>query len=113
MNHHRDLLNQLEKVDAVLRVAIDYLLTLDVTQVILKDLFSEQIDERLNVFCHLCNILACSQLRKIYLRECSLEELNVEFITEEDRHVIDGLFHTQVPQYFISELDDHLHDYII
>lgn len=97
----------------MLGVPIDYLLTLDVTQVILKYLFSEQINERLNVFCHLCNILTRGQLREIYLRECGLEELNVEFITEEDRHVIDGLFHTQVPQYFISELDDHLDDYII
>jgi hypothetical protein len=86
----------------VLRVSIDYLLALNVTEVILKDLFPEQINERLNVLCHLPDVLPRGQLREVDLRESRLEELDVEFVTEEDSNIINRLLHTQVAQDVIS-----------
>jgi hypothetical protein len=113
LKHNRDLLNELKEVYAVFRVAIDYLLSLDVAEVILEDLLTQKVNERLNVFCHFTNVLTCCQLREINLRESSLEKLNVEFVTEKDSNIVDGLLHSQISQYVITQLNDDLHDYII
>ncbi len=110
VDHLGNLLDELEEVDAMLGVAIDYLLSADVRQIILQDLLAEQIDQRLNVLCHLGLVLASRQLREVYLGESRLEELDVELITEKDRHIVDGLCHPQVPQDVISELNYDLHN---
>lgn len=88
-------------------------LSLDVAEIILKYLLTKKVNERLNVFGHLSNILPSRQLGEINFRESCLEELNVELIAEEHCYVINGLLHTQVPEDLVSKLDYHLHDYII
>jgi hypothetical protein len=106
-------LDKLKEVDAVLWVPVHDFFSLDVAEIILKYLLTKKVNERLNVFGHLSNILSSRQLREIDFRESCLEELNVELITEEYCDVINGLLHTQVPEDLISKLNYHLHDYII
>jgi len=74
-------LDKLEQVNAVLRVAMDDLLSSDVREVIFQNLLTKQVDERLNILCHLVHILAGCQLTKIDLWESSLEKLNVKLVT--------------------------------
>jgi hypothetical protein len=81
LNHGRDLLNKLEKVDAVLWIAMHYLLSLDVREVVFQNLLTQQVYERLNVFGHFVHILTLGELTEVNLRESCLEKLNVEFIT--------------------------------
>ena len=52
----------------------------DVREVIFQNLLTKQVDERLNILCHLVHILSSCQLTKVNLRECSLEELNVKLV---------------------------------
>lgn len=112
LDHLWNLLDKLKKVDAMLRVAAHNLIAFYVTQIILQNLFSKKVNERLNVFGHFFHILACSKLREIYLWESCLEELNVEFITEKHCYIIYWVLNPQIPENIISELDDHFHDYI-
>lgn len=107
------LLDKLKKIDAMLWVAVHNLNAFDMAQIVLQDLLSKKVDERLNVFGHLFHILTGCKLREIYLRESCLKELNVELITEKHCHIIYRVFNTQIPENVISQLDDHLHDYII
>jgi hypothetical protein len=81
LNHGRDLLNELEKVDAVLWIAMHYLLSLDVREVVFQNLLTQQVYKRLNVFSHFVHILTLGELTEVNLRESCLEKLNVEFIT--------------------------------
>ena len=71
----------MKKVDAVLRVAMHYLLSLDVAQIVLQYLFTQQVYERLNILSHFIHILTLSELTKVNLGESCLKELYVEFIT--------------------------------
>ena len=82
-------------------------------QIILKDLLTKKVNERLNIFCHLCHILSGSQLWKIDFWESSLEKLDVEFITKEYSNVLNRFFYAQISKYVIAQLYDDLHDYII
>ena len=95
----------------MLRVSIHNLLSLNVAQVVFKDLFTEQVDESLDVLCHLLHVLARCELAEVYLRERSLEELDVKLVAEEDRDIVDGFLDPQVFEYVISQLYDHLDDY--
>ena len=95
----------------MLRVSIHNLLSLNVAQVVFKDLFTEQVDESLDVLCHLLHVLARRELAEVYLRERSLEKLDVKLVAEEDRDIVDGFLDPQVFEYVISQLYDHLDDY--
>jgi hypothetical protein len=80
LNHHRYFLHKLEKVDAMFRVSIDDFFSLDVGQIILKDLLSKQINQSLDVFRHLTHVLSSCQLAEVYFRKGCLEELNIKLI---------------------------------
>lgn len=95
--HHRDFLDKLKEVDAVLWVPVHDFLSLDVAEIIFKYLLTKKVNERLNIFSHLSHILSSRQLREINFWESCLEELNVELITKEHCNVIYGLLDAQVP----------------
>lgn len=62
------------------RVSTDDLLTLNMGEIILQYLLSQQVNESLNVFSHLSLISGLLQLREVDVRECGLEKLDVECI---------------------------------
>jgi len=110
IDHLRDLLDQLQQVDAVFGISIDDLVSADVRQIILEDLLTQEVNESLDVFGHLLLILSGSQLAKIDVGEGCLEELDIELVREEYCQVINRLLHAQVSEDVISKLDYHLHD---
>jgi hypothetical protein len=71
---------------------------------------TKEVNECLDIFCHLFFILAGSQLTEINLGECRLEELDVELVTKEDSDFINGFLYTQVLQNVVAQLDDYLHN---
>lgn len=62
-------------------VSRDDFVSTNVTQVVHEDLLTQQINERLNVGCHLLLILRLFKLAEVEVRKGLLEELNVESIT--------------------------------
>lgn len=81
INHDWDFLDELQQIDAVLWVALDDLLTRDVTQIISQYLLAQQVYQGLQVLGHLLFIRGLSYISKIYLREGHLKELQVERIS--------------------------------
>jgi hypothetical protein len=111
VNHLRNLLHELQEIDAVLRVAINDLISADVGQIVFEDLLAKQVNQGLDVLRHLLLVLPCCQLAEVDIGESRLEELDIELIGEEHSEILDGLLHPQVPQDVISQLDNHLHNY--
>ena len=110
VDHLGDFLYELEQVDTVLGVAVDDLVAADVRQVVLQDLFTQEVDQGLDVLRHLLLVLSRGQLREVDVGEGGLEKLDVELVGEEHSHVLDGLGHPKVAEDVISQLDNHLYD---
>lgn len=78
----------------MLRIAIDDFLSTDVAQVVFEYLSTKEINERLNVLCHFLYIFSSRQLTEVDFRKGSLEELNVEFVAEEDGNIVNWILNT-------------------
>ena len=61
-------------------VARDNLVSADVTQVVHEDLLAEQVNQCLNICCHLLFVLSLFEFAEVKVRECRLEKLNVESV---------------------------------
>jgi len=80
----------------VFGVSTDDFVTSDVLQVVLEDLLGEQVDQRLDVLCHVFLVVRLLQRAEVDVGERGLEKLDVECITEKDGHIVDRFFDAQV-----------------
>ena len=79
-------------------------------QVVLEDLLRKEVNQSLDIFRHLLLGLAWLKRAEVNVAKSKFKELDVEGITEKDRHVHYGLLNTQVAKHFIAKLDNGHYD---
>ena len=68
----------------MLRISINNLLSLDVSNIVHEDLGGEQVDEWLDIGSHLLFIIVVLQWAEVEVGECRLKELDVESVPTKD-----------------------------
>jgi hypothetical protein len=78
----------------VLRVSVDDFLTLNVVQVVFEDVFTQQVNQSLDILGHLLVGSGFFERGEVDVGESSLKERNVKLIREEHLHIVNWLFNT-------------------
>ena len=66
----------------MLWVSCNNFIAANVPEIVLKDVLGQQIDQRLNVHCHVLFILCLFQLAKVQIVKSLLEKLDVKGISK-------------------------------
>jgi hypothetical protein len=111
------LLENLKKIDAVLRVSIDNLITSYMAHVRHQDLLAQEVDQRLYAPSHHLRVLIIfiifKQTREIKVWVRHRKALDVELVLEEDSHVIYHFLLAEVLPYLITEYQYCLYDLLL
>jgi hypothetical protein len=110
LHEYGKLFGQLKQVNNVFRITAHNLLSTDVTQVIIQNFLTQNLDQELDIFSHVLFSLCFFKVAEAVVGESILKELDIELVTGEHLNVVDRLINAKVCQALISELQNFLNN---